>query len=69
MTAMGTQASPEPVEVTVARIDEKVTTLLRQRDDHEARIRRLERWVWFATGAAAAVGSAAGSLTSTIVGG
>ena len=42
-------------------MDTKLDALLNQRQDHETRIRRLERWVWVATGVAAAIGSAVGS--------
>lgn len=48
----------------------RIETLLEQwvndSSDHEARIRRLERWVWIATGAAAAVGSAVGSFVGNM---
>lgn len=34
----------EPLRVTVARIEEKVDTLITQRGDQENRLRSLERW-------------------------
>lgn len=56
--------NPQPVliETQLALIDQKVTQLLTQDNDHEARIRKLERMVWIATGFAAAIGSAVGSF-------
>ena len=36
-------------------VDERAT-------DHEQRLRRLERWIWVATGAAATAGSAVGTF-------
>lgn len=37
-------------------------------NDHEQRIRRLERAVWIATGVAAAIGSAVGSAIGQVAG-
>jgi hypothetical protein len=37
--------------------------------DHETRIRRLERSVWLAAGAAAAIGGGAGALLAPLIGG
>lgn len=54
------------VETRLAVMDTKLDALLNQRDDHETRIRRLERWVWIATGAAAAIGSAVGSFVGNL---
>lgn len=50
-----------------------IETLLRERlarvDDHETRIRRLERGMWVAAGFAAAAGSAIGTTAGRILGG
>ena len=47
------------IETLVKGIAEKDT-------DHEARIRRLEKWIFIATGAAAAAGSAVGSYVGKL---
>lgn len=48
----------------------RIETLLEQltggRDDHETRIRRLERVLFIGLGAAASIGSAVGSYVGTI---
>jgi len=41
--------------ILLARIDEKVTTLLKRDSDHEKRLRALERGQWFVGGAAAVI--------------
>ena len=58
---MSPEQVPPGVETRLAVMDTKLDALLNQRQDHETRIRRLERWVWVATGVAAAIGSAVGS--------
>lgn len=37
--------------------------------DHETRLRRLERWMFLLTGAAATLGSSAGVVVSKLLGG
>lgn len=51
---------PEPlsVEAQLAVINTKLDTLLVQRDDHETRLRSLERFKWLLLGTAAASGPA-----------
>lgn len=50
-------------------IETKIDVSIGRVDDHEARIRRLERAVWVAAGAAAAGGGVIGSLAQQIMGG
>ncbi len=38
------------------------------REDHEKRLRRVERWMWAVSGAAAVLGGAVGSLFGPLVG-
>lgn len=57
----------ESVPVTLARIDEKLTGVLTRDNDHEKRIRSLEKTIWLGVGFAAAVGSASGSLFARLV--
>jgi hypothetical protein len=44
-----------------------VETLVKNGDDHETRIRRLERWQYVATGLAAALGSGAGASIASLL--
>ncbi|MGH4001541.1 MAG: hypothetical protein ACRDTJ_29230 [Pseudonocardiaceae bacterium] len=44
-----------------------VETLVKASDDHEARIRRLERWQYIATGLAAAAGSGVGAGIASVL--
>jgi hypothetical protein len=53
----------------LTRIETKLDAAISRGDDHEHRLRRLERAVWVATGAAAAVGGAVGSVAHHLVGG
>ena len=50
-------------------IETKLDISISRVDDHETRIRRLERAVWIAAGAAAAGGGVIGSLAQQIMGG
>jgi len=59
--------SPE-LALTVARIEVKLDQALAQHDDHEARIRRLERALWTAAGAATAAGGTVGAIVSQLMG-
>jgi len=53
----------------LARIETKLDNAISRSDDHETRIRRLERALWLVTGAAAVGGGALGSIISKLVGG
>jgi hypothetical protein len=50
-------------------IETKLDISISRVDDHETRLRRLERAVWIAAGAAAAGGGVIGSLAQQIMGG
>ncbi|WP_183407728.1 hypothetical protein [Nocardioides marmoriginsengisoli] len=50
-------------------MDTKLDLILANDRDHETRIRRLERWIWLATGAAAAGGGVGGGLLAKVMGG
>lgn len=61
------------LDTTSARIDTHETRLSSLErsipdPDHEARLRKLERWMWLATGIAAAAGGAAGGVLQSIMG-
>ena len=51
----------EAVEVVLARIETKLDAALREAQDHEDRIRRLERALWMASGIATAAGAGLGT--------
>lgn len=51
----------------LTRIETKLDTAIGRVDDHESRIRRLERALWPATGAAATAGGAVGSIASRLL--
>lgn len=53
----------------LVRIETKLDLSNRTHDDHETRIRRLERTIWIATGFAAAAGGVAGQLAGHLFGG
>jgi hypothetical protein len=53
----------------LTRIETKLDAAISRGDDHEHRLRRLERAVWLATGAAAAMGGAVGAAAQQLVGG
>ena len=55
------------VAVRLARIETKLDASLTTGTDHEARIRRLERVILMATGAAATGGGVAGALFSRLI--
>jgi hypothetical protein len=59
---------PEIIE-RLTRIEVKLDTAISRVDDHETRIRRLERIVWVAAGAAAAGGGVVGSIAQQLMGG
>lgn len=51
------------------RLEVKLDLALSNGTDHEARLRRLERALWLATGAAAAAGGVVGSFLSKLISG
>jgi hypothetical protein len=53
----------------LVRIETKLDAQLTRSDDHEGRLRRLERALWLVTGAAAAGGGAIGALAQRVMGG
>jgi hypothetical protein len=61
-------APDESFAVTVARIEVKLDQALANHADHETRIRKLERALWIATGAAAAGGGTLGAIASQLMG-
>jgi hypothetical protein len=55
------------VEILLARLETKLDLVLARSDDHESRIRILERKVWQAAGVATVLsGSAAASLSQLL---
>lgn len=56
------------VEIALVRIETKLDASLLQGSDHEARLRRLEKLVYLAAGAAATVGGTAGVIAQQIMG-
>jgi hypothetical protein len=54
------------LRVAIARMEGKLDVLLDSGTDHEARLRKLERLVWTASGAAAVLGAVTGSLASHV---
>jgi hypothetical protein len=69
---MSAPGSPGDQIERFVRLETKLDLLLQQimpkQDDHEARIRKLERMVWLAAGSALAGGGAAGAIASQITG-
>ena len=53
----------------LARIEVKLDAVLSKHDDHESRLRRLERALWVVTGFAAALGGGIGSVITKLLGG
>jgi hypothetical protein len=53
----------------LVRIETKIDSIIDRGDDHEKRIRRLERALWLAIGAAPAAGGTAGWLYQQLMGG
>lgn len=53
----------------LTRIEVKLDVAVSRTEDHEGRLRRLERALWVATGAAAMTGGLVGSIASKILGG
>jgi hypothetical protein len=57
------------VAKAITRIETKIDYFAASSTDHEARLRRLDRMVWTAAGAAAAAGGTVGALIANITGG
>lgn len=57
------------IEIALARIETKLDRALSDGTDHETRIRKLERALWAATGAAAFAGGGIGAFVSKLIGG
>lgn len=55
------------IRVTLGEIKADLKNALNRGDDHEARIRKLERIVWVAAGIAAASGGAVGAAATSIL--
>lgn len=55
------------LQVTLMRVETKLDASLTRVDDHEARIRRLERAVWIAAGVAAASGGTVGAAAASFL--
>lgn len=53
----------------LVRIETKLDGVLVRGDDHEGRVRRLERAVWVAAGAGVAGGALVGGIAQQIMGG
>lgn len=61
-------ADGEVVERLV-RIETKLDAQLTRSDDHEVRLRRLERALWLVAGAATAGGGVLGTIAQQVMGG
>lgn len=57
-----------PVGERLATIETKLDLLIVKRDDHETRLRKVERWVWIVGGAAGAAGGYLSKLLPTMGG-
>lgn len=53
----------------LTRIETKIDSIIDRGDDHEKRIRRLERALWVAAGAGVAGGAVVGNVARQIMGG
>lgn len=53
----------------LVRIETKLDAAISRADDHETRIRRMERMLWLAAGAATAAGGVLGTIAQQIMGG
>ncbi|MEU9888678.1 hypothetical protein [Sphaerisporangium sp. NPDC051011] len=53
----------------LVRIETKLDMAINRGDDHETRLRKLERLVWIAAGAAATGGGVVGAIVRQAVGG
>jgi hypothetical protein len=69
MTKEGDVSTDTEVLERLTRIEVKLDAAMSRGDDHETRIRRLERVVWIAAGAAATGGGLLGSIIQQMTGG
>lgn len=64
---------PDELSVTdsqrLVRIETLLELMVKGDADHEARIRKLERWVFIATGIAGGIGGVVGQSIRAIIGG
>jgi hypothetical protein len=60
--------APLSVEAQLAVINLKLDTLLTQRDDHETRIRNLEKFAWKQAGLVGLISSALGAGAIKVMG-
>ena len=58
----------DPVEVVLARIETKLDRAISDHEDHEKRIRKIERIIWKAFGASSATGALLGAGLIRITG-
>lgn len=63
-----TPVSPDEFERLV-RIETKLDIIITNYQDHETRIRKLERALWVAIGAAGLAGGVVGQLITPLIGG
>lgn len=63
-----TPASEVALAERLARIEVKLDTVLSKHDDHERRIRWLERAIWVAVGLAASLGGGIGAVVTKLLG-
>lgn len=56
------------LQISLARIEEKIDAFKENSHDHETRIRWLERLTYIALGAGVVSGGAGGALASTLMG-
>lgn len=57
------------IRVDLAEIKTLLASVTTRSEDHEARIRKLERALWMVAGAASAGGGTAGALITQVLGG
>ncbi|MBX6382153.1 MAG: hypothetical protein IRZ07_04135 [Microbispora sp.] len=69
MASGGQEIASHEVLERLTRIEVKLDAAISRADDHESRLRRLERAVWVATGAAAIAGGAIGEVLRQALGG
>lgn len=65
---MSENDTPTGVGERLATIETKLDMLIVRRDDHESRLRSLEKWRWLWAGAAGALGGTASKLLPMIGG-
>ena len=57
-----------PAGERLVAIETKLDVLIGKKDDHETRIRKLEKWVWIVGGAAGAIGGSISRLIPALGG-